>query len=533
MTVVESISTETPAAVRVLEASQLRHTPGLNLDDRLRDVPGFSLFRRSSSLAAHPTTQGVSLRGLGSTGASRTLVLRDGVPLNDPFGGWVYWTRLPPEEIERVEVSSGGSASAFGDRSLGGVIAVFSRPPEPRAFRASYQAGNRGSQEVSGGVSHLARRWAASASARAFRTDGYYIVPPPLRGAVDRKAGVDFVWAGAAVELPAQRRQLTFRMDLLTEQRRNGTALQRNSTGLGTISARYFAESGLGGVSAVAWHTRQEFRSTFSSLSADRNTERLVLRQTVPAQAVGAAAVWNRAQSGWAFLAGADVARTEGHSKDALIPAGWRVGGGALLQHGVFGQWHFVRRPAHLFLGLRHDFTGLGRQFFSPSAGVATARGRWRARASVYRRFRAPTLNELFREFRVGNAVTQANPHLQPERVLGVEAGLDWAAETTRASLTAYRSSLADLITNVTLSASPSLILRRRQNAAAAVARGIELHLRHRRGSWMGEAAYLLADSRFASGARLPQVARHQGAAQLTWQRGRTLASASVRSYAA
>ena len=70
--------------------------PGVSLDDRLRDIPGFSLLRRSSSLVAHPTTQGVSLRGIGSSGASRTLVLWDGIPVNDPFGGWVYWTRLLP-----------------------------------------------------------------------------------------------------------------------------------------------------------------------------------------------------------------------------------------------------------------------------------------------------------------------------------------------------------------------------------------------------------------------------------------------------
>ena len=93
ITVVETISAETPANVSTLDASDLQQTPGVNLDDRLRSVPGFSLFRRSSSLVANPTTQGVSLRGLGSSGASRTLVLWDGIPVNDSFGGWVYWTQ--------------------------------------------------------------------------------------------------------------------------------------------------------------------------------------------------------------------------------------------------------------------------------------------------------------------------------------------------------------------------------------------------------------------------------------------------------
>ena len=95
VTVTGAVSTETPSPVMVLSQQDLQATPGVNLDDRLRQVPGFSLFRRTSSVVANPTTQGVSLRAIGSTGASRTLVLWDGVPLNDPYGGWVYWTRVP------------------------------------------------------------------------------------------------------------------------------------------------------------------------------------------------------------------------------------------------------------------------------------------------------------------------------------------------------------------------------------------------------------------------------------------------------
>jgi hypothetical protein len=120
ITVIEKVSTETPAPITLLDSPKLQRIPGVNLDDRLRMVPGFSLFRRNSSLVAHPTTQGLSLRGIGSSGASRTLVLWDGIPINDPFGGWVYWTRVAPEELGRVELSRGASTSLFGDRAMGG-----------------------------------------------------------------------------------------------------------------------------------------------------------------------------------------------------------------------------------------------------------------------------------------------------------------------------------------------------------------------------------------------------------------------------
>ena len=64
------------------------------LDEALATVPAVSLFRRTSSLGANPTTQGISLRAIAPSGAGRTLVTLDGVPLNDPFGGWVIWSQV-------------------------------------------------------------------------------------------------------------------------------------------------------------------------------------------------------------------------------------------------------------------------------------------------------------------------------------------------------------------------------------------------------------------------------------------------------
>src|SRR5882724_10323356 len=100
----ETHLSETAASVVLVNADDLKTTAAVTLDDALRQIAGFSLFRRSGSRTANPTSQGVSLRGLGASGASRALVLADGVPLNDPFGGWVYWDRVPRESISQVEV---------------------------------------------------------------------------------------------------------------------------------------------------------------------------------------------------------------------------------------------------------------------------------------------------------------------------------------------------------------------------------------------------------------------------------------------
>lgn len=531
ITVVEKISTETPANVTTLEQNQLEEIPGVNLDDRLRDVPGFSLFRRSSSLVSHPTTQGVSLRGIGSSGASRTLLLWDGVPANDPFGGWIYWTRFAPDDIDRIEMSRGASTSVFGDLAMGGVISLWSREPERRHLHASYEGGNDNSHDVSAGYSDLWPHSAFSADTRAFSTDGYFIVPANLRGTADQPANVRFVTGGVRLDWFSRSNRIFTRADVLAEERHNGTVLQHNSTGLGSIAMHYSHEAAHDGFSLLGFHTREQFHSTFSAVSASRNFERLTSTQTVPAEGVGADALWRHDGGHWHALAGADVYRVEGFSTDRLVPSGRRVGGGVSLQHGIFGEGNLTAGPATFFGGLRHQFTIGDRQFVSPSGGVAVGHGKLRARGSVYRSFRAPTLNELFRQFRVGNIVTLANSALKPETLFGAEAGFDLIGESSRLRVTAYRNSISDLIANVTLRFTPTLITRQRQNSASALNRGLEFDGEHRWRDFRGRLAYLFVDSRLVTGLRIPQIPRHQGSGELQYQRGRTLASAGLRSF--
>ncbi|HUK17797.1 MAG TPA: Plug domain-containing protein, partial [Bryobacteraceae bacterium] len=200
ITVVEKVSTETPANVTVLDAAAIQDTAGIELDDRLRDVPGFTLYKRASSVVANPTTQGVSLRGLGSSGASRTLVLWDGVPANDPFGSWVYWSQFIPDQIQSVEISRGASTSVFGGLAMSGAIGVFGRQPEKLHLLGDYETGNRDTQDVSAGFSDVWSGVAISGTARGFTTDGYYIVPESIRGAVDRMANVRFATGDVHVD---------------------------------------------------------------------------------------------------------------------------------------------------------------------------------------------------------------------------------------------------------------------------------------------------------------------------------------------
>jgi outer membrane receptor protein involved in Fe transport len=179
---------ETAASVAVLGPEDLKTTAAITLDDTLRQVPGFSLFRRSGSRTANPTSQGVSLRGLGASGASRAIVLADGIPLNDPFGGWVYWDRVARESVTQVEVLRGGASHLYGSSALGGVVNIMTKKADSNAvsFEASY--GNERTPDASLFLGGRKENWAASLAAESFRTDGYILVAPNERGVVDTRA---------------------------------------------------------------------------------------------------------------------------------------------------------------------------------------------------------------------------------------------------------------------------------------------------------------------------------------------------------
>ncbi len=533
VTVNATLSSEVPASITSLTSEQLKQIPGIELDDRLRQIPGFSLFRRSSSLVANPTTQGVSLRATGSSGASRTLVLWDGIPINDPFGGWVYWDRIDPNYISEVDVSRGASTSVFGDRAMGGTVSLFSPEERHQYLQADVLTGNEGTEDVAAGYSNLWGLWGLSVHSRALETDGYYITPEDIRGKVDDKANVRFATGDVRLDYLGLTDRLSLHFDVLAEERHNGTLLTHNSTGLGTLGLTYTHSWSNDQISLLGFHTQEQFHSTYSSISADRDREALTSRQRVPVQDTGGALYWQHHAKRWNTIAGADTDDTRGISNDYSYSTHLLTrSGGTLLEHGAFGQADITFGPARFFAGIRHQFTGQhGETFVSPNGGVAVGLKNFRLRASGYKSFRAPTLNELYRPFRVGNVETLANPDLVPEGLVGVEAGADWNAESTSFSFTLFRNQLNNLIDNATLSSTPNFILRQRENFPSALSRGVEANINHHWTHWTAEAGYLYADARLASGQRIPEVPKQQGTAQISFSAKNTVFSGGIRSF--
>ena len=187
--------TDPTATMTVISSSDLATSAPLTLDDALKMVPGFTLFRRTSSRTANPTTQGVALRGIGGTAQSRSLVLADGLPLNDAFGGWVYWSKVPQAAIDRVEVQRGSGSDLYGADAVGGVVQLLTLRPTRPAGRALLEAGTLGTGRVSLFGGSRARGWRYSAGGEWFTIDGYIPIAteqdPGIapRGPIDGKLG--------------------------------------------------------------------------------------------------------------------------------------------------------------------------------------------------------------------------------------------------------------------------------------------------------------------------------------------------------
>jgi outer membrane receptor protein involved in Fe transport len=486
----------TPAATTVVNSADLLMSAAGSLDDALRSTPGFSLFRRSSSRVANPTTQGVTLRGVSGSGASRTMVLADGTPLNDPFGSWVYWNRIPQTSIERVEVLRGATGDLYGADALGGVVQVLTFAPNRTQARASLDGGSLGTARFSGFGSTQYRQWHVEGAGEWLRTDGYVVIAEDERGPKDTAADSDYGsgFVGAGYDQGTWHGKA--RVSFYSEDRNNGTAVQVNSTDWTQVSA----EAG-GGVGSGVWLARgaggsqdyyQTFSAVFGSGGVNRAAERLTTEQTTNSDFFNMSAQWAGRWTDLDLLAGIEGKRTDSTLEQfAYLVGGAVIGptllGGVETASAVFGRMSLAPRDdLTVVLGARGDFwdsTPLdatqaphSANFLSPRASLAWQFSETMSfQTSAYRAYRTPTLNELHRGFRVGNIVTNANPLLEPERLTGIEGGVLVTIPRGSVRVAAFTNQLSDAVANVTLSVTPSLITRQRQNTDSVRASGIEI----------------------------------------------------------
>ena len=538
------------------------------IEDVLRDVAGLTQFRRSDARSANATSQGATLRGLGGNASSRALLVLDGVPQSDPFGGWITWPAYQPDRLGAVRVTRGGGSGVYGSGALAGTIEFESiSSTQGTGLGASLAYGSRQSLEASTLLSGKLGRGFGFISTSYARGDGFIPIIAGQRGSVDRAAPYEQATLSARAIAPlAGETEIQASLMGFTDRRERGTAFSENG-GDGADASLRLVHRGAWGVEALAYLQRRKFTSRAVAINATRTTTTPSVDQVnVPSTGLGGRLEVRPPLGGALELRlGADWRRTTGETNElytyvAGLPTRQREAGGTSVTAGLFAEVSHQRGAVTLTGGLRADHWSIRkgrliettiatgallrddrapkRTGWEPTAraGFAYAQGSAVVRGAAYLGWRLPTLNELYRPFRIGADATAANPALDPERVRGAELGLDLQpSPQLTLRTTAFINDLRDAIGNVTLGAGPGVFpgvgfvsgsYRQRLNLAAVRSWGLEIDGQWRRGDWSLSASYALTRARVHAsdaaarldGLRPAQVPGHMASATLGWR---------------
>ena len=566
-----------------LDRDALTGSASGRLDEILKQVPGLQLFRRSDARSANPTSQGVTLRALGGNASSRALLLLDGVPQADPFGGWISWPAYDPELLASVRVVRGGGSGVHGPGALAGTIEMESAgPAELRGLSGSVERGSRNSLDLRAAAAGPLGPGYALAGASYGGGDGFVPIVERQRGPADRASRYDQANLRARIVAPLtgttelQASGLWFR-----DERERGTLYSDIGT-TGMDGSLRLVGSGAWRWSALAYVQTRSFYNSFASVDGERAVAARVAEQyEVPSTALGGRLELRPPlRRGLELRLGGDARLVSGETRERYnfqqgVGTRGRVAGGKAATWGAFAELGWQRGPWTVSGGGRIDRWeirngSLVERLFATGALLTDThfpdRGGWEPtgragaawnpshrfglRAAAYLGWRLPTLNELYRPFRVGPDATAANAGLDPERLEGIEAGIELKPHrAARIEATLFANRLEDAIANVTLGAGPGTFpgvgfvpaggdYRQRRNLDAVEAVGIEIGGKLDLGRWTLRAGYSHVDSRVdASAAAAPldglrpaQTPREAFTAGIRWDGPRGIeASALLR----
>jgi len=544
---------ESPVTTRVLNETALNTAAAITMDGKVRQLPGVELFRRSSSLVANPSSQGVSLRGLGSTAASRTLLTEDDVPLNDPFAGWIHWQEQPELAVQSVEVVRGGASDLYGSSAIGGVLNLIpARPTFDQAeLKSSY--GAEGTFDDSLLLQGKRGSWGLLAAGGVLGTDGYIQEAPSQRGPVDIASNVHSQNGVLLAEHDRGPLRLLLRASGFNDARDNGTPDQTNATRLWRYATGGDWQGPHGGsLGTRVYGSTAHFRQVFSNISnlptsADptcsyRCRETPTRFSHTPENELGAVAHWTQPiGAGLILVAGADthdvrvwdLEQTYGataaltnlhdHQRDSAayaevmwVRAGWTLTGSGRLDwfQNYDGQQLALNGSAWTPSATQPP--QFDQHVFDPRMGLSRKLwNHWALSASGFRAFRAPSPNELYRTTQVGNMLTKPNGNLLSERATGWETGLatEWFWGSVRASY--FATQVNRPITAVTLNPTSSPILLIRENLGQIESRGLALDFQLAPRDWLAvDGGYQYAGATVTKGSQdmgnwIPEVAHN------------------------
>ncbi|MEP6731236.1 MAG: TonB-dependent receptor [bacterium] len=497
------------ATVNVLTAEHIQTSAARESQDLLREMPGVELPRTSSLVGG--TAQIVSIRGVDE---GRTAVLFDGVPVNDAWGEWIDWGRVPKGMLDRVEVIEGGASSLYGaNGGIGGIISFYSRPLAPGAMNLTVDGGSRDTRHgfFSAGVP-LVGALSANVSGDYQEGGGYTILDPLKRGSVDVASAV--IQRNAYMRLnfaPSASWSAFVTGHLFGDSRNLGTQLTFANREQKNVDVGVDHGNILGGAFSLrAWDGQQDERQRSSTIRTNRVAEDSSLTALIPSHDWGMNAQWIRGNvlGLESFGIGADYRKMSGNFDEVDFNTTCPGATCGTLTRRVLSGGNQSLSGAYLqaiavpFTPLRVEATARVDQWmnndgqsvdatagtvkyanksvaaFDPRIGVRyQIASRFSLHSALYKAFRAPNLAELYRKQISPTSITLPNPDLAPETALGREVGFDFQpVDMLQIKGTYYVADYKDFNSPVQTAAGPPTV-RQRLNVQQAKSKGIESYV--------------------------------------------------------
>jgi outer membrane receptor protein involved in Fe transport len=473
----------------VLTREQIQATPETGVDQIVNRIPGVWSFTVPTG-QLHPTGQPFSIRGFGSSTTINTLVMVDGVPINDPFFRTVDWSRISKDSIERIEVIRGGGAtSLWGNMAMGGVVNIVTRQPTRTGVAAdvSYGSYNTANADVGGSVV-FNDKLKMGLNYNHAQSSGYNLTPAQYQNAnlvptASKADNVDF----STYLNPSENLKLfgkayfhqAYEDGLVFNIAHNQWSSYRMLVGgtyqldeKSSINASAWAGGGVFGTINASTGSY-----TLNNISA---TNQFVSQiESAPNQDWGGSAFY---QADFGPLRdvkiGVDARRMVISDYNNLFasassaPTSFIANGEHRLE-GIFAQgtYHFTGVPLDVTVGVRGDFyqalnanvltvnsatnvpvANSSASSFDPRLGLKFyATDEFVLRGAIYRNFSAPGMNQMYRSFASGTSYTAINPNLQPMTNFGQEVGFDFTWREFSLSTTLFNNNLDNFIDFVTV----------------------------------------------------------------------------------
>lgn len=457
-------ATKVTSTVDVLSTQQVREAPARESQDMLREIPSVELPRTSSLVGG--TAQIVSIRGVDE---GRTAVLFDGIPVNDAWGEWIDWGRVPKSMVDHVEVLEGGQSNLYGNGAMGGVISFFSRPLAPGSMDVQLDGGSRDAKHGSlQGALPIVSGLSAVVNGDYQEGGGYRLIGQGA-GPIDVTSSVIQRNGFLRLNYAPTSNWSAFAMGhLFGDSRDLGTPMTYDNRDQRDVSLGFdYGQLASGQVALRAWDGREIESSLASAIrsAALRNAEDSSSFAQIPSHDWGGSAIWTRGGllGLESFSVGGDFRHYQGdYNETDYATAGCPTStachsitqfvssGGDQNLSGVFAQAIAAPiDPLRIELSARvdgwqnndgHSFTTTAagvqnpltyadesKTAFSPRLGVRyNVTSSFSLHSAVYRAFRAPNLAELYRKQVSSTSITIPNPDLSPETALGREIGFDY-----------------------------------------------------------------------------------------------------------